>query len=441
MTFEPVGDVPPNDPGNYWNTGPGRIPQHHTRVIDYCKLLGVELQPFIYYDAANLMQNDAWNDGKPVQLRRLRNDLRGHLSELLAKVHDQGALDQLIEPADSEAFLAMLAQFGQLTIEDANIVYETAALKSTFPRTGFRVEPGDVATTGSPFPELSLDDIVKSEFWQKGMFDSLRYFWQATLMQPVDGMDMIVKGFHRADIPGGRTIGDLILYDQPVRTIDLQDGKVSVITSRGPRPPADYVVATASPGLIAGFGGNLLGDRDRHILSSIYVGPACKVGLQGRSRFWEEEDRIYGGISFKRGLIVQIWYPSAGFNSATGVLTAAYNIGPPAATFQQLSRAERIETALREGEKLHPGYRDKVFAENAASIAWAKMPYQTGAFAFETAFEQPEVFRQMAGLASIGDRVFPAGDWFSRWPGWQEGALDSAHYATDRILEFAKQAN
>ncbi|MCP4384836.1 MAG: FAD-dependent oxidoreductase, partial [Hyphomicrobiales bacterium] len=46
MTFEPVGDVPPNDPGNYWNTGPGRIPQHHTRVIDYCKLLGVELQPF-----------------------------------------------------------------------------------------------------------------------------------------------------------------------------------------------------------------------------------------------------------------------------------------------------------------------------------------------------------------------------------------------------------
>jgi len=33
----------------------------------------------------------------------------------------------------------------------------------------------------------------------------------------------------------------------------------------------------------------------------------------------------------------------------------------------------------------------------------------------------------------IGRKVFMAGDWFSYWPGWQVGALDSAHLATDMI--------
>ena len=37
MRFEQVGDVLPSDPDNYLNAGPGRIPQHHTRVLDYCR--------------------------------------------------------------------------------------------------------------------------------------------------------------------------------------------------------------------------------------------------------------------------------------------------------------------------------------------------------------------------------------------------------------------
>jgi monoamine oxidase len=74
-----------------------------------------------------------------------------------------------------------------------------------------------------------------------------------------------------------------------------------------------------------------------------------------------------------------------------------------------------------------------VFAENGVSIAWAKMPYQAGGWANETAFTQPDVFARMADADPIGRKVFMAGDWFSYWPGWQVGALDSAHLATDQI--------
>ena len=43
----------------------------------------------------------------------------------------------------------------------------------------------------------------------------------------------------------------------------------------------------------------------------------------------------------------------------------------------------------------------------------------------------------MASADPIGSKIFMAGDWFSYWPGWQVGALDSAHLATDLIHRVA----
>ncbi len=432
MRFEAVGDVPADDPGNYLNAGPGRIPQHHARVIDYCRELGVPLQPFIFYDAANLVQNDAWNGGRPVQLRRLKHDLRGHLAELLAKVRDQGALDRVLDPAEAEAFLGMLQQFGQLSAEGSELVYKGAATLG-YPRAGYRIEPGSVAQPGQPWPTLSLEEILQSDLWAGEMFNNLEYDWQATLLEPVGGMDRIVEGFRRAPLGDQRVLGDLVLTGQPVTAIELEGGKATVVTPDGPRPPADYVVATLASTLIARLEGNFLSPPLRQVLAGVDFTPACKVGWQARRRFWEEDDRIYGGISWTKDIISQVWYPSYGFNGPTGVLTGAYNRHADAEEFGRLSRAERLERALEGGEKLHPGFRDEVFAGNGVSIAWARMPYQVGGWADDTFLTQPEVFAAMADADPLGGRVFLAGDWFSHWPGWQVGSLDSAHLATDGI--------
>ena len=437
MHFEQVGDMAADHPDNYLNAGPGRIPQHHERVIDYCKMLDVELEPYLYTDSSNLLQNDDWNDGKPVPLRRLRNDLRGHIAELLAKVSDQGALDKLVEASDTQALLGMLEQFGQLTNDGARMFYAGAAFPHDFARAGYAVEPGHAAQPGQGHPTLSLQDVLDSDFWSTEMFHDLEYFWQATLMQPANGMDEIVKGFLRAELPDGRTLGDLVVHNEPVVAIDL-DGDTSHVTTRsGVRAPADYVIATLAPSLLAGLKGNFIDSTYRLILASVNMDPACKVGWQGRSRFWEDENRIYGGISWTKDVITQIWYPSYSFNSPTGVLTGAYNSGSFAEVFQAMNREERIEAALVGGEKLHPGFREKVFSENGVTIAWAKMPYQTGGWAHDTSFTQPEVFEELVYADSIARNVFLAGDWFSHWPGWQEGSLDSAHYATDRIARIA----
>jgi monoamine oxidase len=239
-------------------------------------------------------------------------------------------------------------------------------------------------------------------------------------------------------LPDGRTVNDLIEQGRPVSAIDVRDGK-SYVSFQGDSPAleCDYVIATLSAPLVAKLGGNFLNAATRQTLADVYITPACKVGLQGRSRFWEDENRIYGGISWTKEIMSQIWYPSYSFNTPTGVLTAAYNRLEQANVFQDYSRAERLESALQGGEKLHPGYRDKVFAENGVSIAWAKMPYQAGGWANDTAFTQQAVFEQMKNADPVGSQVFLAGDWFSYWPGWQVGALDSAHYATDSIHRVA----
>lgn len=437
MTFEQVADMPPDHPDNFLNAGPGRIPQHHGRVIDYCGMLGVELQPYIYNSSANLLQNDAWNGGDPVPLRRLTQDVHGQLAELMAKVSNKGALDDLVNPTDREALLGLLTHFGQLSGDGAALFYAGASLKTDYIRAGYRIEPGDAVTPGVPWSTLSMDDILASDFWHSEMFYDLEYFWQTTLMEPIDGMDMIVKGFLRAEVPGGRTVKDLIVLNQPVRAIDVDGDKTTVMTADGARPPANFIIATLAPSLMAGLGGNFIDAVVRQTLASVIMNPACKVGWQGRSRFWENENRIYGGISWTKDIINQMWYPSHSFNSPTGVLTGAYIHDENAAPFAAMSRTERLEAALAGGEKLHPGFRDKVFAENGVTIAWANMPYQAGGWAMDTAYTQPDVFTALSDADRVANNVFMAGDWFSHWPGWQEGSLDSAHLATDYIARRA----
>ena len=62
-------------------------------------------------------------------------------------------------------------------------------------------------------------------------------------------------------------------------------------------------------------------------IDAVPYASAVKVGLQFRRRFWEEDEAIYGGISYTDLPIRQIAYPNTGFNrSGRGVLLGAYVI-------------------------------------------------------------------------------------------------------------------
>lgn len=101
--------------GQYFNTGPARIPSHHQALLGYCRELGIEMEVEVNVSRSAYLRNANANGGKPVQYRRAINDTRGRVSELLAKAVNQGALDAEMTPADKERMLAFLRQYGDLS--------------------------------------------------------------------------------------------------------------------------------------------------------------------------------------------------------------------------------------------------------------------------------------------------------------------------------------
>ncbi|MEM1160811.1 MAG: FAD-dependent oxidoreductase [Pseudomonadota bacterium] len=422
----------------FLNAGPGRIPSFHVAVLELCQEIGVELEPFIFMSRSNLIQSDAFNGGDPVQIRQVKHNLRGELAEYLTRMHDSGAFEERFGDGKHEVFRKFLINFGDLTEKDGKPVYKPTA------RSGYEVNPGAWQNPGKLNPVFDLDDMLASELWiedpETGSlsyfhYNDMREYWQSSLMQPKGGMDMIWQHLLRQEVPGG-TVMDLVTLEAPVsRIAEAGGGGMAVSwTKDGVEQTEvfDFCVSSMAPNLLA----NVLDGFDSsftNALGAVDQTAACKVGWQGKTRFWEEEEEIFGGISWTHDIISQIWYPADGYLGRTGTLTGAYNRGDPALKFGDMSHDERLKAAIDGGEKLHPGFADKVHTDRGVSIAWAKMPHQVAGWADETFETQPDIYKIITQLPR--GRLYLAGDFVSYMPGWMEGAVRSAQLSSQGIAE------
>src|SRR5436305_6196318 len=203
-------------PGLYFNPGPWRIPYHHRAVLDYCKRLNVALEPFIQLNHNALLHGSKAFGGRPQRIREIKTDFQGHVSELLAKVVEQGKLDEAVSKEDREILLQALRSWGAL---DKEYAYKANLISAEF--RGYAEEPGG-GLDAAPVPgePLALAEILKSRMWRYLQNFALHEF-QTTMFQPVGGMDMIGKAF-------AREVGDLIRYDAKVTRIAQDDGGVTV---------------------------------------------------------------------------------------------------------------------------------------------------------------------------------------------------------------------
>ncbi|MFN5041019.1 MAG: NAD(P)/FAD-dependent oxidoreductase, partial [Bradyrhizobium sp.] len=88
--------------GLYLNPGPWRIPYHHRALLDYCRRLNVTLEPFIQLNHNAYMHATRAFGGKPQRFRSIKADFQGGVAELLAKVSQQGRLDEFVTKEDQE---------------------------------------------------------------------------------------------------------------------------------------------------------------------------------------------------------------------------------------------------------------------------------------------------------------------------------------------------
>lgn len=421
--FKPVVCEFDKGPDFYFNAGPGRIPQSHTAVLRYCKQLKVKLQPFIFACRSNLLQNDHFNQGKPVPLRWVKHDLRGHIAELLMRITRNDPINQFVTPENRAAFLRMVKHFGNLKESDQSLKYLGTR------RGGWAKKPGAGLTRGILREPFDMDELLESGIWQTGLFSDMYLYWQSSLMQAEGGMDHIPRAFEN-----NLGLNARIQLNKKADGISRTTGKIYIGHPGSEKPlAADYCISTMAPPLLSRLLDDTFAPDFKAALANVYMVPACKVGWQAGSRFWEEENEIYGGISWTKHTISQIWYPSHGFQSQKGVLTGAYMFGESARTFGLMSHEERLAAALEGGEKLHPGLF-KRNVEKGVSIAWQNMPGQAGGWAYyKNQAENPDFLT----INEPQGRLLLAGDYFSFLSGWMEGAVLSAELAVERIARMA----
>lgn len=394
----------------YFNAGPARIPHHHEFLLGYCREFGVALETFVNENRAALLHSTSSFGGQPVIARRVAADTRGHIARLLATAVNQGALDQELTAADKTNILGMLRQFGDL---DGNFGY-TGTSRGGFPgqeNTGSRQR-------GQNVNPLALQDLINETFWQnrQGFPESLNQ--QATMLQPVGGMDRIARAFE------AQVAGDLVTDAVVTEIRKIADG-VRINYNRLGTPTqidADFCVCSIPATVLRNIPNDFSGPHQTEIANFSYTS-AGKIAFQSR-RFWEQDHNIYGGISWTTQDITQIWYPNNGFGRDNGVLVGAYIFGGQAGnTFAGQTPQQRINSALSKGNAVHPGLNGE--ASRGISVAWPKIPFQLGAWGVSSPLS----------LLTPDDKIVFAGEHLSILQGWQEGAILSAYHAIDLIVQ------
>ena len=405
--------------GNYQNLGPGRLPSVHTTILGYCRELGVPLEVEVNSSRSTFLQNDKANGGKPVVQRKAVNDTRGHVSELLSKAIAKGALDQDLTMEDRERMQTFLKVYGPLQKDGAYIGSD---------RAGYKQNAGAGQQVGIFEEPMDMHTLLDENFWNGILYEET-WDWQATMMQPVGGMDRIPYAFEKALGPKG------IVYNAPVSEIKKTAKGVAVTYKSGSASKtieADYLICAMPLSILKKIPNDLSPTYKMVVDESTYAN-SYKIAWESR-RFWEQDYNIYGGLSFLNpGPTTIVWYPSAKLMTPRGILVTGYedesNWG-----FDKLSTKEKFEKARTQMERIHPGHGKEL--EKPVFCGWHHIPYSEGSW-----------IRNYGGgptgydvITQPDGPIYFAGDHASHIVGWQEGAALSAKRAVQMISDRVKTA-
>jgi monoamine oxidase len=345
------------DEGLYHNGGPWRLPSFHTGVLGYCKELGVPVEVFINENESSYFYYEGKDIGplanKRLRLRELKADMIGYTCELMAKAVSQDKLDRPLTKEDKERFVTFLVGEGYLDNEDH-------AYKKNTGR-----GPGD------PYDFNAL--------LQSGFSTRIRSVIAGTgvapMFQPLGGMDQFPKGFQRK-------LGDKITFGAEIISIHQSSDNVQIVyknvkTGAIKQVTADYCVSCLPLTILQKLEVNLSPETMTAVKATPYS-PSAKIGLQMKRRFWEEDDKIFGGHLYSNLPIGDLAYPSWGYWGNKGIVLGFYGSGQIEDLVKKPVK-DRIEHVLTHASKVHPQMRTEF--ETAYCTFWEKTPYSLGAFA------------------------------------------------------------
>jgi monoamine oxidase len=403
------------DHGLYFNAGPARLPSQHRTILDYCSQLGVPLEVLVNTSHSAQLRPDL--EQPAFSVRQALNDTRGHLAGLLATAINRDALDDQLSAEERSRLLTFLQGYGDLSQE---LLYEGSV------RAGHGVAASAPGSLPGFNPPVTLDRLLHPELWGALLHTEYPEF-SATMLQPVGGMDRIATAFEQR-------LQEELQFGAVVRQMRQSEEGVSVtfddaVSGESRQEHAHYLISTLALPLLARLDTDF-SEPFKAALHSTRNDQATKVAWQA-PRFWEQDSRIYGGLSWLEHPARLLWYPSNELNSAQGLLVAGYVTGEGAAAFGRQSLDQQLSASSEAVELLHPGHAQSL--RHPLAVSWEQVPFSEGPWLQREHFPADA----HALLEVPQGRIYLASDGFGQ-SGigiWQESAANAARRAVGQLAE------
>lgn len=415
--------------GHFFNLGATRIPQSHI-TMDYCHELGVELQVFGNQNANTVVN---YSDGKrlanqSITYRAAKADTYGYISELLKKATAKGALDDVLSKEDKDALSEFLSDFGDLS-SDGRYLGSS--------RRGYQTEPGEGLNFGGATTPYRMSDVIQGGIGRAFSFE-FGYDQAMMMFTPIGGMDRIYYAFEEKIGTGS------IEYGAEVRSLKNTGSGVEVEYAQGgsrKKISADYCICTIPPHLVGRLDNNLPADV-LTALKGAKPSSSGKLGIEYSRRWWETDERIYGGASNTDRDISQIMFPYDHYGSDRGVVVGYYSSGKRQESFESLRHRQRLAKAVAEGVEIH-GSKYKENISSSFSGSWRRTKYSESAWAEwkGASGHGGEATPEYRKLLDPVDRIYFAGDHLSNAIAWQHGAFTSARSVVTAVHQRVGKAS
>src|SRR5258708_14176273 len=239
-------------------------------------------------------------------MRQAHNDARGETSELLGKALNRGALDKALTGKEKERMTPFVQTYGVLR---ADLVFKGST------RSGYKSLPDAGDQAGERREPVALRTLLDIDLWSAVLFEE-GFDFQATMFQPVGGMDRIAMAF-------AEKLGPMVRLNSEVTAIKRRNNGVTIAYTdkeSGERKAVDatYCIATIPLKVLEPID-NDFSSPYRAAMRGAQYGDAVKIAWQSR-RFWAIDDEIYVGSSWVKSPTVLVVEPRDTRFSHTDIL-------------------------------------------------------------------------------------------------------------------------
>lgn len=410
--------------GQYFDAGAMRIPNTHLLTLAYIRKFGLALNPFVNDSPLDLIYVNGvrtrayiYQQNPDILNYPVSPEERGLTAEELLQKAIEPVMNFLQEDPEQN-WNRLYEQFSGYSLE---VFLRNNPFGITLSKGA--IEMIKVLMDMEGFPELSFVELIKD-------IVTLVFNPEVSFFEVTGGADYLPRAF----LP---QLGRHIRFCERMTKIVQEPHQVTIHTvhekSRCVLETTGDLAIVTIPFTLMRFVDVEPRDSFSHgkwkAIRELHYVPSNKIGVEFRTRFWEEEG-LWGGKAVSDLPLRFTYYPSHGIGTnGPGVVLASYTWEDDALPWDSMSQARTMEEILHQMGKLH---RKNVYREFVSGYAhsWTTYPYSAGAFAMF----RPEQSLEFAFMVAKPEgRVHFAGEHTSDLHGWVEGAVQSGVRVADEV--------